>query len=113
MQHVIDAVIGTRLFYRGDVGRLLHHTYEALVARWAGAVDAWFDISDVAADRAEMQALFEIADGGGQRFGLIFTTAQNVKGKSLRGLAAHAGKLFQFIDEPRHGLGKFRQEDRP
>jgi hypothetical protein len=33
-----------------------------------------------------------------------------VERQSLSALAADAGQLFQFVDEPGHRLGKFRHE---
>ena len=40
MQHVVDAVEELGLFDRGDIGRLLDHAHQSLVARRARAVDA-------------------------------------------------------------------------
>src|SRR5581483_11005930 len=82
VQHVIDAVVRSRFFYRGNVGWLFHHTHEALVACGAGAIDTRLDIGDVVADGAEVQALLEISDRRRQGFGLVFTAAQNMKGKT-------------------------------
>jgi hypothetical protein len=46
-------------------------------------------------------------DGTGQRIGILIAGSQDVEGEPLRALAANAGQLFQFVDQPAHGLGKF------
>ena len=84
VQHVIDAVVVAGLFDGGDVGRLLDHAHQPLVARRTGAIDAGIDVGDVVADRAEMQAGLHLADGVGEQFGVLVAGAQDVEGEALR-----------------------------
>src|SRR6266852_3184749 len=97
-----------RLFDGGDVGRLLHYADEFLIAGRTAAVDAGIDVGDVVADRAETQLGLDIANGGGESFGVIFARAEDMKGEALRALAADSRQLLEFVDEPGHGFGKTR-----
>lgn len=109
MQHVVDAVKAPRLFDGGDIRWLLYHANQALVTGRAAAIHARIDIRDVVANRAEMKAGFDLADRIGQKFCIFVACAEDVEGKALRRLTADARQLFKFVDEPRHGLCKFRQ----
>ena len=104
VQDVEDAIPGARLLDGADVGGLLDDAHQALVAGGAGAIEAGIDVGDVVADGAEAQALLDLADRGGERFGVLIVGAQDVKGQALRGFVADAGQLAQLLDEARHGF---------
>ena len=91
-----------------DVGRLLDHAHQPLIAGRAGAIDARIDVGDVVAHRTQPQAGFHVAHRGGQRLGVFIAGAQNVEGQPLRALRAHARQLLQLVNQPRHRLRKFR-----
>src|SRR5258708_11521782 len=110
MQHMVDTIVRARLFNGRDVRRLLHHTNEALVAGCAGAVSAWVNVSDVATYRTKMKCFFKSMNRCRQCFGVFRAGAKDVKCHPLRALTANARKLFQFIDESSHGLGKLGHE---
>src|ERR1051325_7918608 len=99
-----------RLLNGSDVGGLFHHAYQALVAGNISAVASWINISDVITYRTKMKFFFKVADGPGQCFSILPVGAQDMECHALRALAAHAGKLLQFIDELSHGLGEFRHK---
>lgn len=107
MQHMVDAVVRSRLFDGSNVCRLFHHAHQALVARRAGTVAAWINISDVVADRAEVELFLEVLDGPGESFGILSTGPQNMECQALRALAPHTGQFFQFVNQLSHWLGKF------
>ena len=109
VKHVISAVEAARLLNCGDIRRLLNDTYKALVARWAGAVYTGIHVSNVVADRAEVQTGFHLPDGIGEQLGIFIACAQDVKGEPLRGLAANSRQLLELIDEPGHRFCKFGQ----
>ena len=111
VQHVIDAVVVACLLDGRDVGRLLHHANQPLVAGGAAAVDAGIDVGDVVALRAQVQLGLDVADGAGQRLRVVVAGAQDVKSEALRALAAHAGQLFQLVYEARHGLSESRHKN--
>ena len=71
VQDVEDSVEVLGLFDGGDVGGLLDHADQALVASGAGAVDARIDICDVVADRAEAEVGLDVTHGGGEGFGVF------------------------------------------
>ena len=52
MEDMVDAVEVLGLFDGGDVGWLLDHAHQSLVAGGAGAVDAGIDVGNVIAHRA-------------------------------------------------------------
>jgi len=108
VQHVVDAVEVVRLLNGGDVGGLLDHADQALVAGCAGAIDAGVDVGDVIAHRAQAQVGLDVAHGGGEGFGIFVAGAQDVEGQPLRAFRADAGELFQLVDQARHRFGKFR-----
>src|SRR5262249_37882878 len=110
VQHVIDAVVGAGLFDGGDVGWFLDHTHQPQVARGTGTIGAGINISDVVADRAEMEFFFEIVNGRGECVRILSAGAKNMERQPLCAFTPHAGKLFQFIDESSHRLGEFGHE---
>src|SRR5438874_6668970 len=55
VQHVVNAVEVACLLNGADVGGLLHHADQLVIARGAGAVNAGINISDVVALRAQQQ----------------------------------------------------------
>ena len=107
VEDVEDSVEVLGLLDGGDVGRLFDYADQPLVARRAGAVDARVDVGDVVADGAEAQIGLDVADGSRQRLGIFVARAQDVERQALRAFGAHAGELFQLIDQARHGFGKF------
>ena len=107
VEHVVDAVKMARLFDGGDVGRFLDHADNLLIARRTAAVDAGIDVGNVVADGAQTQLGFDVANGGGEGFGVVRARTQDVKGEALRALAADSRQLLKFVDEPGHRLGKF------
>jgi hypothetical protein len=109
VQHVVNAVIAARFLDRRDVGWFFYDTYQTLVASGAAAINAGIHVSDVAADRAEMQIGLHLPNGFGQEFGVFVAGSQDVEGEALRRLAADSRQLLQFVDEPGHWLCEFRQ----
>ncbi|HKE26648.1 MAG TPA: hypothetical protein VKB88_30045 [Bryobacteraceae bacterium] len=91
----------------GDVGGLLDHADQALIAGRAAAIAAGIDIGDVVADGAQAQAGLDVTHGGRQGFGVVVAGAQDVEGQPLRAFAAHAGQLLQFLDQSRHRFCEF------
>jgi hypothetical protein len=108
VENVIDAIKVARFFDCGDVCRLLDYANNFLIARRAAAVNAGIDVGNVVADRAQMKVGFNVADSGGEGVGIVRTGAQNMKGETLGALAADSRQFLEFVDEPGHGLGKFR-----
>ena len=106
VENMEDSVEVLRLFDSGDIGRFFDDADQALVASGAGAVDARVDVGDVVADRTETEIGLDVADGGGERFGIVVAGAENVEGETLRTFGADSGELFQLIDQARHGFGK-------
>ena len=82
MQHVIDAIEVPRLFYGGDIGRLLDHADQFLVARRASAVHARIDVCNVVADRAQPKVSLDVAYGASQGLGVYNTSKYAVVGLS-------------------------------
>ena len=107
VEHVVDAVEMARLFDGGDVGGLLDHADELLIAGGTAAVHAGIDVGNVVADGAQTQLGLDVANGGGQSFGVVRAGTQDVKGEALGALAADSRQLLEFVDEPGHRLGKF------
>src|ERR1035438_5759791 len=104
---MVDAVEMPSPFHRGNVGGFFDNADQFLVTGWAAAVDARIDVGDVVADRAKTQTGFDVANGSGQRIGVVIAGSQNVECKALSALAADTWQLLEFIDEPGHGLSKF------
>src|ERR1700732_568481 len=91
-----------------NVGRFLDHADELLIPGRTAAVYAGIDVSDVVADRAQTQLGLDIPDGGGEGFGVVFARSQNMKGETLRALAADSRQLLEFVDELGHRFRKAR-----
>jgi len=106
---VVDTVKGPCLFDGGDIRRLFDDANQALVTRSTAAVHAGIDIRNVVTNRAEMKTGFDLADRLRQQLCIFVACAEDVKGEALRRLAADAWQFLKFVDEPRHGLSKFRQ----
>src|SRR5258708_3464212 len=104
---MIDAVVKAGSFNGRDAGRLFDHADHALVARGIGAIGTGIDIGDIAANRAEMKVLLEIANGQGESVGVRRARTQQMERHPLGALTAHAGQLLQFVNESSHRLGKF------
>ena len=68
---MVDAVEVARLFDGGDVGGLLDHADQFLIAGGTAAIDAGIDVGDVVADGAQAQLGLHVADGGGERLGVV------------------------------------------
>src|SRR5690349_16497499 len=98
----------SRLLHRSDVGGLFDHANEPLVARWAGAIDAGIDISDVIAHRTQAQAGLYFLNGKGESVRVIFAGAKNMERQPLRRLAADARKFFELINQTSHGFSEAR-----
>lgn len=106
MQHVVGAVEVLGLLDGRNVCWLFHYAHEALISGRTAAIDAGVDVGDVVADGAQLQAGLHVAHRNRQRLRILVAGAQDVKGEPLCTFAADAWQLFQFIDEPRHRLGK-------
>lgn len=106
MQDVEYSIEVFGLFDRSDIGRFFHHAHETLIACGARTVGTGIDVGDVVAYGTETKIGFHVADGRGESLGIFVAGAQDVKGEPLCTFAADAWQLFQFIDEPRHRLGK-------
>jgi hypothetical protein len=109
MQHMVDALVAplgtSRPFDGGDVRRFLDDADLAMVARGAGAIDAWIDIGDAVADGAQAQADLQAAHRLGQSRCILVAGAQDMEGKPLGALRAHSRQLLQLFNQPRHWLG--------
>src|SRR6476661_2459113 len=110
MEHMENSVEVLCLFNGRDVGWLFDHADQSLIARWAGAIRARIDVGDVVANRAQAQIGFDIAHRGSQGLSIFVARAENVESQALRALGSDAWKLFQLIDQARHGFGKFRHK---
>ena len=103
---MVDAVKMPRLFDCGDVGRFFDHADQFLISGGTAAIYAGIDVGDVVADRAQTQLGLDVSDGGGEGFGIVFARSQNMKGETLRALAADSRQLLEFVDQPGHRFGK-------
>src|ERR1043165_3772699 len=79
VQYMVDAVVEPGLFDGSNVSRLLDHAYQTLVTRRVDAIAAWINVSNIAANGAEMEFLFEIADRFCEGSGIFFAGAQDIK----------------------------------
>jgi hypothetical protein len=105
---MISAVEVARLLDGRDVSGFLDYAHKALIPRGAAAIDAGINVSNVIADGAQPQVGLHVAHRCGESLGVGVAGAQNMKRQTLRALAADPRQLLEFVDEPRHGLGKFR-----
>src|SRR5512140_3758213 len=113
MQYVIDAIEVARLLNGGDVRRLLDHAYQPLVACRAGAVRTRIDIRDVVAERAKVQFVLDVVDGGGECLGIAGVRPQDVERQPLRALGSDARQLLELLDESSHRLGELGHQSSP
>ena len=60
-------------------------------------------VGEVEAHLAQADALLDLADGVGQRVGVLGVAAQDVEGQALGGALADAGQLAELGDEPLDG----------
>ena len=105
VQHVVHALVAAAPFYRLDAGRLFDHTDQSMIPRRTGTIGAGIYIGDVIANRAQPQAGLQPAHRVCQRRRVLVRRAQDMKGKALRALGAHARQFLQLFNQPRHRLG--------
>ena len=106
MKHMVGAVKMLGLFNGRDIGRLFHDADQALVARRTAAVNTRVHVRDVVAERAQPQIGLDVVDRTGESLRIFIARAQDVEGETLRALAANAGQLLQFVNQPGHGLSE-------
>src|SRR5258708_37171030 len=104
---MIDAVVKAGFFNGRYAGRVFDRADHALVARGIGAIGTGIDIGNIAANRAEMKVLLEVANGQGESVGVRRARTQQTERHPLGALAAHAGQLLQFVNESSHRLSEF------
>ena len=98
-EHVVQpAVLGGPL-HRDQVGGLLDHADQRVVAADVEADRAHLVLGQVAALAAEADALLDLHDRGRERECLLLGRAQQVEGQPLRGALADARQAGQLRDE--------------
>ena len=110
-QDVIEAAVLPRFFDGHDVVRLFDDADRLSITRGPRAVEAWINIGDVIAHRAEPHVHLGVADRIGQRQGFLGLSAQNMKREALRRLGPYPGQMFELVDQTLDGFGKIRHED--
>jgi len=109
VQYVIDPAVVTRFFDGRDVRGLFDHANQPLIPIGIRAINAGINVGDVVAHRAEVKAGFELPNGVGELVRVFVGRTKDVEREALRGLAAHAGKLLELVNQASQRLGKSGQ----
>ncbi len=102
MQDVIESVIFARAFQRQDIERLFDHADDRPIARFVAANRARVFLGDIAANRADDDAVFQLHQRFSERLRLLFRRAQEVEREALRRLRSHSRQAMKFFDESPH-----------
>ena len=102
-EHVVAAAVLVRALDGDDVAGLLDDADEARVAALVLADAAARLVGEVEAHLAQPDALLDLADGVGQRVGVLGVAAQDVEGQALGRALPDAGQLAELGDEPLDG----------